>query len=430
MTRAPAVALGLGFTLALAGAAVPAPDASDPVTHSPGTDADAPLGRGAAFGVLAAEPTVSVRAGTPLRSRPEPTAEALVRIPTAAELPILQRSGDWVRTHYGDWTGWVAPDGEATAARPNLAVLGLSPLVLDTSVPQRAARVASARSFLGPENPTATTLGPWPLYSDVADSELLGRLRRLAEHLPALYAERFGLEPSLEEPPAVVLFAREADYRRFTEELTDVGELHAGGHADDAMAALFAEGRAEDVAAVAVHELTHLLNRRRFARPPLTWLEEGLADDLGLSRLGEDGGIELGSLGGEATMVTERYPFRPVVLKTVHTGGQSVRLLVDRLWAERRPGLDRMAALLDMNWTDFVGADQGMWHYGESLLFVRYLLDHAPAARRDAFHRFLRAAADGAPSGGSALAAELGTSPQALQDDFERWLTASMVRSR
>jgi hypothetical protein len=46
--------------------------------EAPPDEVELPLGRGAAFGPLAAEPVAAVRAGTALRSRPDVTAEVLL----------------------------------------------------------------------------------------------------------------------------------------------------------------------------------------------------------------------------------------------------------------------------------------------------------------------------------------------------------------
>jgi hypothetical protein len=371
----------------------------------------------------------AVRAGTALRSRPDVTAEVLVRIPAAVDLPILDREGDWVKTHFGDWTGWLAPGGEEHAVGPSLDSLSLSPLVLDTSVAERAARVAEARTLLGDENPAASSLGPWPLFTDVTDADLLARLGRIAARLPAMYEERFGLVPSLEEAPAVVLFAREADYRQFTRAYTVVGEMHGDGHANDSMAALFAGADLDVVAGVLVHELTHLLNRRRFTAPPRTWLEEGLANDLGLSRVEEDGALRLGTLTGTVTTVTHRDRSRRETVDMTISGGLGSWVQLLRAWEQRRRDRSSLSAVLDMDWSDFVTDDQRSWHYAQSTFFVRYLLDAAPASRRAAFLEFLRRTADGGPSGATALAEALGESPERLQRDFERWLTTSLVKA-
>jgi hypothetical protein len=395
---------------------------------SGGVTQDEPLGRGAAFGVLEPGPTVLILPGMSLRSRPDPRAEALVIVEAEVELPILERQGQWVRTHYDDWTGWVAPDGEPEEVE--LEPARTSRLVIDTSVSERAARVANARSLLASENAAATSVGPWRLYTDVRDQGLLGGLDRVAGRLPQAYEERFGLQPDATESKVVVLYASEADYRRFTEEFTDLGDLDGGGHADQAMAALFAGSMSRDrVQAILVHELTHLLNRGPFAESPRSWLEEGLANDLGLARIDGDGGIQPGTLGGETTLSRQRSASR-VIVDSVRTGGQALWTRLLRDWRRNRAQLLPLAQLLDLEWSEFIDDSHRESNYSQSTFFVRYLLDDSGAETASAFRGFLRAVAAGGDSGSAALASALGTSVDDLQERYERWLTRLAVQSR
>jgi hypothetical protein len=56
------------------------------------------------------EATVRVAAGTALREVASPVALVLARVEEDAELPVLDRSGDWVRVAYGERTGWIELD--------------------------------------------------------------------------------------------------------------------------------------------------------------------------------------------------------------------------------------------------------------------------------------------------------------------------------
>jgi len=378
---------------------------------------DPPLGRGAAFGVLELEDMVRVPAGAALRSRPDPQAEAFVLFEAEIEVPVLERRGRWIRTHHRDWTGWVAPGGEPTVEQYELEALAAGYLVVATSAAERAERIAAARRLLGEENADFTTLGGWPLYTDVRDAGALTRLDRLAGRLPAAYEERFALRAGTEPRRAVVLYRSEDAYRRFASEFTDIGELHGDGHADDAMAVLYLGGGGVDPAAVLVHELTHLINRDVFQRPPMTWIEEGMAEDLGLSRIDGKGNLEPGTIGVRETRATT-------------SGGRFVWSQLLRDWRQDRGRLQPLPALLDLSWAEFVSDRYRQSNYAQSAFFVRYLLDGTDPPTRRRFQEFLAAASRGAASGTDALAEALATSPGRLRNGYELWLTRRAAASR
>ena len=100
---------------------------------------------------------------------------------------------------------------------------------------EKATRIADARSFLGTENTDFRALGAWPLYTDVTDAVELTRLDRVARQVREVYEKRFGLRPADAPSRVVVLYRDEESYRRFTQEFTDIGEIHGDGHADGAM---------------------------------------------------------------------------------------------------------------------------------------------------------------------------------------------------
>ncbi len=379
---------------------------------------DPPLGRSAAFGVIEVEPMALVAAGTALRSRPDPRAETLVLFEVDAEVPILERRGRWIRTFHDDATGWLAPDGEPTVEEFKLEALEAGYLVLDTSPEEKAARIAGARSFLGTENGDFRTLGGWPLYTDVTDAAELTRLDRVARQVREVYETRFGLRPADAPSRAVVLYRDEDSYRRFTQEFTDIGEIHGDGHADGAMAALFlADTREIDTAAILVHELTHLVNRDVFLGPVKTWIEEGLANDLGLSRIDARGNIAPGTLGARNTRSTT-------------SGGQFVwsRLLKD--WRDDRTELLPVTDLLDLAWAEFVSDRHRPSNYAQSTFFIRYLLDESTPENRSGFKEFLAVAGRGGPSGTAALTAALGVSEAELRSGYERWLSRRAAAAR
>lgn len=397
---------------------------------APGPAQDEPLGRAAAFGRVDSAPLVLVPAGTALRSRPDPKSARLVTIEEEAELQILDRRGDWVRTAYRDWTGWLAPLGEQetdVAIPPDLRAPGF---IFDTRPSEQAARLSSALGLFSQANPDFTSVGPWPLHTDVHDVELLELLDRVAKQVPTLYAERFGLTPAVPvDPPPIVLFAAEDQYRAYADENTDLGQLAGGGHASSTMAALFvADGAsAADVASILVHELTHLLNRSLFAEAPATWLEEGLANDLGITRLDANGNLQLGRLGGTSSVVGQPARRRRTIVNVTQTGGLAMRSLLIRTWRDQRSKIVPLDRLLELPWADFVDDGQRRLNYALCAFFVRYLLDEVEEDAKAAFRGFLAEAARGGATDGAALARALGTTPDALRSEFEQWLTFQAV---
>ena len=413
-------AVSLVLAVLLLGPATPADSQDEP-----------PLGRSAAFGVVEAGPTVAINAGTALRSRPDPRAEVLTRFETAVELPILRRQGVWTRVHFRDWTGWLAAEGEPVSAGAGESSLAYDPLVIELSISQQTTRLAGARRLLAAENEALPALGPWRLYTDVEDFELLSFLDRVASAVPAAYRHRYGLPVTVDDSQVVVLFAEEQSYRDYTEEFTEVSALHGGGHADGFMAVLFdGSGSREAVGSVLVHELTHLLNRIAFEAGPNTWLEEAIASDLGLSRLDPSGRPKPGTLGGKTRVFSQRTSSRRTFFNVTQTGGQVVwnELMDD--WRRRRSKLVSLGELLDLPWSAFVRNDTRSPNYALATFFLRFLLDEPDAPHADLFRSFLTAASSGADSGSEALAAALSTPMPDLERRYERWLTAKAVRAR
>lgn len=393
---------------------------------------DEPLGKTAAFGNLDAGPSVTVPAGTALRSRPDPGSARLVTIETESDLQVLERRGDWVRTAYRDWTGWLAPLGEEESELPIPTDLRASQMTWDTSIVEQAEKIESALALFDSVNPDFASVGPWKLYTDVVDAELLELLDHVAGQVPAVYARRFGLTRfASTEPPPIVLFAREEDYRSFANAHSDVGDLNGGGHADRALAALFVPESTSPkaVAATLVHELTHLLNREHFTVAPFTWLEEGMANELGFTLIDAKGNLQIGRLGGETWLMRQRTP-RGTLINASQSGGQAAWTLLAQDWRQRRPKLMPIDRLLDLPWKEFVEGGQRSSNYSLAVFLLRYLLDDAGDEVGAAFRGFIRGAARGEASDSAALASALGTTPEHLRRDFERWLTVEVVSGR
>ena len=133
----------------------------------------------------------------------------------------------------------------------------------------------------------------------------------------------------------MVVFSREQDYRAY-----GAGEsalAGARGHAAEGLAVLFfGDQERGEVAAVLIHELTHLLNRRVFAAEPPPWPDEGMANDLAFSRIERSGQPRIGSLGGRSVIIDEPV-YRPggwiAVDRTIRLSGPAASLsLLNKRW--------------------------------------------------------------------------------------------------
>ncbi len=402
-----------------ASAEPPAPRPAPSAAPSPASPPESPseiLGAPAAFGSAdLAEPRIEVAQGTALHELPDARAAALAVVDAPSELPLVERRGGWALVRYGAFKGWVPLAREAGGAGPAGAL------------PARAAdREILARALAAlPGEDTRRELGPYAVYTDVGDSKLLGRLEAVAAGLEATYRSRYGLDSGSAAGQAVVLFSREADYRAFASGDLAYAGLEEGGHAGFGVAALFAEGKKDwQVSALLVHELTHLINGRALGPRTPPWLEEGLADDLGDSRVDAAGRLLPGSLGGEES-VSERKASsaagRDRIEITVTTEGAYAALgRLTRLLNRGR--LPPLAELTGLSWREIVDPGLREDAYAESAFFVRYLLDGGDEALARGFRSYLAAIAAGGDGGPAALRASLGRDWAELDAGFGRWL--------
>ena len=136
-----------------------------------------------------------------------------------------------------------------------------------------------------------------------------------------------------------------------------------------------------------VHELVHLLNRR-FLGPALpSWLDEGLAEELAMSRIAADGTLVPGSLGRFESGSRDR---------ALLVGGGEIHLGALRA-GMRRGDLPTLEELVGLDRTGFQAEDRFQIHYALSAFWVRYLLSGAAPAGADGFRSFLAAVAEGEP---------------------------------
>jgi hypothetical protein len=271
--------------------------------------------------------------------------------------------------------------------------------------------LAAARKLLAGGG-TASHLGPYLLHTDDRDADLLAFLGRVAGGIEETYRSRYGLTPLGKPAEAVVLFAREAEYKTFQDRDPLLAERAASGHSGYGIVALEDGGRLRlEVAATLVHELAHLLNRRALGPLLPSWLNEGIADDLAQSRLSAAGSLLPGTLAGARAKVGNR----------IHIFGAQAGLA--RLQQSIDAGvLPPIQQLLDLPWESFVGSEEGL-NYIHAAFWVRYLLDGEGGALAPAFRAYLKGVGEGGPATPAALCEQLGRSWEELEAGFRKWVT-------
>ncbi|MEE8524897.1 MAG: SH3 domain-containing protein [Thermoanaerobaculia bacterium] len=356
---------------------------------------------------------VWVEPGTRIRRQPDAASPPITSVDARWQAPVLDRRGGWVQVLYGDLKGWIADPGSgpASSAAPAAPATDEGRLITALELLESGAEPLD--------------LGSFELYTDVADRPLLRFLGDVAEGLPDAYRRRFGVDSGTGGGEAVILFSREQSYRDYATAVTAAAaDLEAPGHAGYGLAALFVGGQtAAEVAAVLVHELTHLLNRRALSPALPPWLEEGIANDLAFSRIDGSGRLHPGSLGGRSVVV-EEPAYRPGGWlgsdRAVHLSGPPA--ILRRLAEDRRAGKNLPLELLtDLLAGEFFHPDGRQARYDLSAFFVRYLLDGDLAAR---FRAFLAALAAGGSPASTAMRDHLERDWQALERGFAAWLDA------
>jgi hypothetical protein len=282
-------------------------------------------------------------------------------------------------------------------------------------VPARPAspeRLAAALALLA--EPRGREIGSYPLLTDVDEPALMLLLARAAAAVDTAYRERYGLTPIGTPAETVVLFRRRADYEAYVARTR--GAIAESGHVAGGVVALYREGRLmEDVRTTLVHELVHLLNRRALgpALPP--WLDEGIANDLAESRMGEAGGPLPGTVDAVA-LQTGGGTFE------LH-GAAASRQLLQR--ARDGGGMLPLRQLVELAEPEFYARERRPLAYAEASFLIRFLLagDLAPS-----FRAYLRQVSEGTPTTAESLAAALGLTDagaitwDSLEADFKAWL--------
>ena len=389
--------------------------AEEPAEKAPLVSRDAGPREPPAAGAPETGPRVWILSGTVLRRSPSPAAAAIYEVRSISSATRLERRGDWFRVRHRGTEGWVFLEGYNEGAGPPFGDAPEPPRPLAEQPPDEE-ELRAARRYLGDRERTLS-LGPYTLYTDCRDDDLIAHLGALASGLEAVYAERYGLRPLGTPRAALVLYRTELPYRLLQRQVQGIAGLHSTGHSAQGVAAFFVGTRQRgEIAATLVHELVHFLNRRALgpALPP--WLDEGLADDLASARRGDDGTIRPLLLSGERRR-------RGAEIRI--SGGTATLLMLREELV--RGGPPPFPQLLELDWDSFVKDDRSRFHYAASAFWIRYLLQGEGGRHRAAFRRFLAAIAEGRPATAEELRRGLGSDWATLGRSFRAWVEAEAI---
>jgi hypothetical protein len=372
------------------------------------------LGTSAVIQRTSEESWVRLEAGEPIRRSPSTEAAPVTVVDVRVDVPIVERRDGWALVRYGSFKGWIQlqPEEDFEAESKTAATTPDSQ------------RLTLARELLGRDIEPGR-LGTLELYTDVKNRRLLRFLEKVVVGLPEAYRMRYGVDPGTVAHEAVVIFSRERDYRAYLRTVSD-GGIRPQGHTSRGLAVIFVGTQSrEEVSAILVHELTHLLNRRALETLPYPWLEEGMGNDLAYCRIAEGSGqLQLGSLGGRSVVIEHEFYFFGGESRTdreVRLEGPvaSLSLLQKRLEEQEAGPLE---LLLRLRWYEFFDSVDPRPRYDRSAFFVRYLLDSEDGDLADGFRAYLLSLANGGAAGPAALRAALGQSWDELEQGFKDWV--------
>jgi len=386
--------------------------------QSPPVDEEPVLGQPAEIDLAGGSERIQVAAGTRLRRHPDLHSVSVAMVDAPIELLILERREGWVLVRYGAWKGWLLPDSDPSVP---LGPSGRPPA--PESLAPDPARVAQARTLLEAGSDVAT-LGPFTLLTDCQDRELLAFLSRVADQVPVTYRRRYGLEPGTTTREVLVLFSRVEDYEAFAEATSAAAGRGSPGLSGQGLA-VFAIGDLEPdgVAALLVHELTHLLNRRVMVTLPRPWLEEGMANDLAFCRLAPAGVLDCAELGGSRVEVERaRYQAGGWLDRGTQVQLEGPRASMRLIWERLQVESFSLGELLGLGWGRFSDPAGRADHYDISAFFVRYLEEGEEGGLATGFRSFLLSVASGGAAGPPELAEHLGRDWTRIEAGFAAWL--------
>ncbi|MEO8274593.1 MAG: DNA-formamidopyrimidine glycosylase family protein [Thermoanaerobaculia bacterium] len=281
-------------------------------------------------------------------------------------------------------------------------------------------RLARARALLG-ERLRESRLGGYLFLTDIEDPVLLRRAARLVESLESTYAARYGRIPLGLPREAIVLFAREGEYRVFLAiDPRLVGIASSTGLAGRGVIATYRGERSDnELLGTLVHEITHLLNRRAIGPLLPPWLDEGMADDLGAAAIDVDGRLTPGTWSRAVSLSAHQ----------IHVAGgeAAIRELARRLAAKPgEPSPIDLGSILDLEWEAFVSPASAEENYAVASGFLRMLL--SDPAQSAIFRNWLAEVSFGASPRVEELRELLGPQWSELEAELGTWVRAEVDR--
>ncbi|MEO7796043.1 MAG: hypothetical protein ABIV06_14840 [Thermoanaerobaculia bacterium] len=312
--------------------------------------------------------------------------------------------------------------GEGVGVAPPLGLAVEPPLPLPALSPNPE-RLAAARALLaeGTVASAESTLGGYLFLTDIADPRLIARATAVVDGLEKTYFERYGRRPVGAPREAIVLFQSEKDYRRFQAGDPRLAGLSGStGLAGRGLVATFqGERSGDELLGTLVHELGHLLNRRALGPSLPSWLDEGLADDLGASRIDPEGQLHPGSWS--RTLESQGPEIRI-------SGGEAALRDLAELYGPDGANAGRfdLGAMLALEWEEFVEEESAELHYAVATAFIRMLL--AAPTSNALFRDWLAAVAAGGSPAAEALRLKLDRPWSELDRALALWTRAEFAR--
>ncbi len=421
---------------------------------------ETPLGQPAGWTVADSVTLIAIASGSELYREPDHAAMVITVLPDA-RLPLVETRENWVKVRYGDRVGWV--DLEADLE---------TDFETDFEARRESGEVPALRFVVTEPEPLAIgegwqkgELGPYKLFSKVSEPSLIDYLDSVASEHARVYAERYGLEVAPELTGSVLLFAGRQpflDFQRSRGNGMVENRIDAYFHSPDTVLMYRGRGSRHKLAATLIHELTHLINwqtlraksprrgangksprrgangksprrgangksprRGAYGKSPRRdahgtaetsmppWLEEGMAEDLSLSRINRKGRLVAEPLGPTNLHYGRRLGVRLRKL------GQEIAI------GGTAPSLPR---LLAMDKESFLASDVSL-NYFMSALWIRYLLSDGEPLLAAGFRAFLASVAGGGRPDPEELRSRLGRDWQQLAGDFRGWLLIQQARA-